>query len=483
MMYPTSPVSPGAWAASPPFKVASAYSQPAYPLMPTLSLPVQPVQAYMPPMALSVSQPVSMPVVSPLKNGMQVLLQHAPQTPDCELRVQIDTPFQSSVVNSMMGALITEGSPQTKALLNELSSRGIDVGFASSPKGMALILSGLKGQEEELVKWAGHLLNNPTIDPWTFNTLHQDTIKSAEENAQQPDVVLADALLQTFYGAHNPWATTSQETLQQLKQIQLGPLMGMYQQTIQRPSGLRAVFNSPLPLDRQQQLLNQGWPSAPQAPVMSPVVEYPLAFQGPSVHKQVLVEKDDVKRAFLQKVWQAPKLGDPDYAAFLLLREVLASQSWGFFRELRMRRGLIYRSNKDYSARPQAHHYSVGFEVDFDKIPQGIDGIQAVVSDVMNNGITPEQLVAAKKRAILDVRQVIETNGGLNGLNSRYIESGLMPPHPQTLLQAINQVQLQDIKAVANRVFGKQTPSVLGIMAPKAVLTQFKAQQAQQPPI
>ncbi|MEZ4573329.1 MAG: hypothetical protein R2857_00125 [Vampirovibrionales bacterium] len=91
----------------------------------------------------------------------------------------------------------------------------------------------------------------------------------------------------------------------------------------------------------------------------------------------------------MQKLWRASKLGDPDYPAFMVLQDILGSQSWGFFRELRMRRGVGVPCQQKLLDIPQAHYYSVDFEVDFDKVQQGIDGLNTVVGMRWSTGLHP----------------------------------------------------------------------------------------------
>ncbi|MCA9840773.1 MAG: insulinase family protein [Cyanobacteria bacterium HKST-UBA03] len=468
-----SPMSPMV-SLAPGLTVPSNSSAPALPI--TASSPGFSAPADAPSSRLTVSQPLSMPAKTMLANGVTAYMQQAPLAADCQLVVQLHTPFNSWAFNSMLSAMLVQGSPRTKALVNQLASRGVNVGTSSSPNSIALHLNGLKGQEASLVKWAQYLLTNPDVDPRTFQNLLQDTIKGQQEDIQQPEVQLSDAVHSVMYGSANPYTLSSTQTLRQLQQIRLGDVMAAFRSVLTRPEALRLTMNSTEPVAQQYQLLNTDWQYAPHAayrqvtPEALPVVQYPVLVDRP---KRVLVEKPDVKRAFVQKLWRAPKLGDPDYPAFMVLQDILGSQSWGFFRELRMRRELVYRANKNYSDIPQAHYYSVDFEVDFDKVQQGIDGLNTVVGDAMVNGVTPEQLQAAKKKTVLTMRQLIETNGGLNGLIDQYIDSGLPPVHPQQLLQDLGNVTLAQVQAVAHKVFGPANPSVLGVLAPRSVLNQL----------
>ncbi|MEZ4573328.1 MAG: hypothetical protein R2857_00120 [Vampirovibrionales bacterium] len=248
---------------APGLTVPSNSSAPALPVAavsPGFSAPAE-----APSSRLTVSQPLSMPAKTMLANGVTAYMQQAPLAADCQLVVQLHTPFNSWAFNSMLSAMLVQGSPRTKALVNQLASRGVNVGTSSSPNSIALHLNGLKGQEASLVKWAQYLLTNPDVDPRTFQNLLQDTIKGQQEDIQQPEVQLSDAVHSVMYGSASPYTLSSTQTLRQLQQIRLGDVMSRFRSVLTRPEALRLTMNSTEPVAQQYQLLNTDWQYAPHA--------------------------------------------------------------------------------------------------------------------------------------------------------------------------------------------------------------------------
>ncbi len=422
-------------------------------------------------------------------NGAAAFFQ---QVPTQQLsHVSIFLPISSALngIREMIPSILLRGSEATKTLLEQCSARGIEVSPDIAGDKLQLSVSGPAGQEEELVKVAMHFLTRPSVDMQNFNYIKDLMIKNIQNLQSDPDVPLGEAVMKNLYGKDHPYAKGSQEMMEALSQLTPQAVMALHQQALQFPEQTRLIMLSPQPVEKQKALLDQGiqqysWFASPYR--SAPLPETPPTIAARGSKGPLLVPNETLEQAHIFTAWRAPVIGDPDYPAFCVMRELLEGSSGRFFKIMRTERGLVYGTSESYTgSQKQGADYCMGAQVDYENIDIALKSIQDVVQSIVNAPPSPAELMTAKKKFKLGMNSILQSTDGIAALSMPWLKMDLPPQHPSHFIAQIERITPADIQRVANRIFNPSYGyNVTGIAAPQNILAQWaqnrmKAQPAQ----
>ncbi|MDX2085867.1 MAG: insulinase family protein [Candidatus Melainabacteria bacterium] len=419
---------------------------------------------------------IGIPTPQALHNGTAGYFQQAANQYYSNLTVLIPIDQRFIGPRFLVPEMLIDGSPQTKELMERCATEGIAVDAGVAGDQMAININGPAGKEREMIQVAMGLLTRPQVDGWTFQTIQQNLLKALEETRNMPETPLHEMVVKQLYGANHPLAHATDEIIGAIRQATPQSAMAVYQQVVSQPQNLKLTMVSSLPVDQQAVLVNQGiaqagWYTNPLvAKTVPPSIPIQQLGQGPS--RPVLVPSEALDRAHVIKSWLAPTVGDPDYASFVLLTKMLGGMTGGFFRIMRTERGLVYSTQQSYTPHQNGASYKVMAQVDYDKIPQALEGLKQAVQEVVTQPIAPEVLEKVKQKYLVDLRAAKQSSEGIAGLSLPWLVNGKDPKHPADLENQIKAVTADDIRRVALRVFGPSGYEVIGISAPQAILQQ-----------
>lgn len=381
--------------------------------------------------------------------------------------------------------LLEEGSEATKQMLSQLRDRGIRMSTGRLDGKLTLRVIGQAGQEGLMAQAALGLLTNPVVDPVNFRSLQAKMYSNYQGKLSNPDIQLANAMDKRIYGPGHMFCLTPDERMAIIARQTLPELLGRFRQALQQPGAAQMMMISSQPAAVQQQLTDAaiqsaGWFPNPYAVNGAQFPDFPLPNPASGI-QTVLVPNETLKRALIRETWRVPDARDPDYPAFLLLRQLLQSTSAGsFFQTLRTDHGLVYSIGQSEGSRlANGMRHNITLEVDFDKIGAALADVRQVTQNLGVNQVSPAFLETLKRKAMLSLRDLMQMPQGADALYSSWLQLGATPMSMPQLQAALNRVTPEDLRRVANKVFNPADGyQVVGISAPSAVLQMPQVQQA-----
>ncbi|MCE3234423.1 MAG: peptidase [Vampirovibrio sp.] len=414
----------------------------------------------------------------PLMNGATGHFLQAPDLRTCALRVQIPMEGVTPGSEQLLVQMLSEGSESTKHILAQLENRGIQILLGNVDNRLTVFASAPSAQAGAMVQAVLNLLRNPIVDPAAFNTVQGKLLHQVQGLFSDPDIRLSTAMSKQIYGPRHTFSRTPQETFNSVAGQTLAGMMAQYGQMLQRPDAVQMLLVSPQPVSLQQQWVNDAIPRAGwfRDPYRAIGAGRELPLPNPQGDRRpVLVPNDSLQRALVQVTWKTPDVRDPDYPAYLLLREILRGYSKGsFFQTLRTDHGLVYRIVQSSSSRlAQGQCYDVSMELDFNRIQQALADVDAVTQELCRNPVTPAQMETMKRKLLLENREMRQSADGVANQAMPWFNLGLPPIDSKQLEAALAQVDAPGLQRAANRIFNPAYGfRLVGVSAPRAILQQ-----------
>ena len=189
-------------------------------------------------------------------------------------------------------------------------------------------------------------------------------------------------------------------------------------------------------------------------------VETPKAtYEGGEIRKE-----DDLEQLHLVLGCEGISYHDKDYYTGQLLSTILGGgMSSRLFQEIREKRGLVYHVSSSLSSYQETGLFSIYAGLSGDKaeefLPVACDELKKSCS-----GVTSEELNRAKNQFRAGLLMARENSSSVAEWMSRHLLIYGKYKLPDDIIKAVNAVTLEDIKRVANKLFGqnKITLAALG---------------------
>lgn len=145
------------------------------------------------------------------------------------------------------------------------------------------------------------------------------------------------------------------------------------------------------------------------------------------------------------------KLKDPDYFAAFVLNQIVGGSGFSarLMNEVREKRGLTYGISTDLSPSDLAEVWSGGFASANEKAGEAITVVKQVWEDVAKNGVTEDELAAAKTYMTGSYPLRFDGNGTIASILVGMQMQGFPIDYPATRNARIEAVTLKDVNRVA----------------------------------
>ena len=423
------------------------------------------------------SSSLTPPVRFVMSNQGTAYLQQAPSKQLSHFSLQLPLAPEDNSAKLLLSDLLLNGSPQTKAMLDSFRRQGMEIDVMPLDENLQLNILAPKGLEAQMVQAAFQIVSQPNLDEKYYSNLKTTMLSNLEKLSALPEVSLSETINKTLYGQNHPYAKTVQSAIAEINAQSPYSTLALYRNTVSDPSRIRISWVSPMPIAQQQAILEStiqqfGWFKNPY--YAQPLKETPAIvpqYFNTLVYK--LLPNDRLNRAHITYAWHAPKPDSPDYLAFRVLEKILGGMSGDFFQVLRNQQGLVYSTRRQYTMHRKGSEFTVTTQVNLDKVLQGLRGINHV-QRILANGetLSPTALFRAKKTLQLELREAYQSAEGANFEMTQRLENGLPPRHPNELINQLQQISVEDIKQVAQKVFGR--PAIVGITAPTDTIIGIK---------
>ncbi|MBP6114293.1 MAG: insulinase family protein [Acinetobacter sp.] len=364
-----------------------------------------------------------------LKNGMQYAL-FPTSTRDDKTYASIALNFgtaeslkdQAEVIG-FMSYLLLRASEQYS--LQDIADKSIDAGGRASASavdnGISIQISAKNEKFEEFFKFIIDVMNNPKFEQTQFDLIKSQTLSSLNRSYTEPETVASltiARIVEKYQPGDLRYHFEPELAKQQVTSITNDNVKSLYKQYFTTQNGQISVtgdFNAKSLLKYLNKSLGQSKTTQPYQRLSSEYFEYPaqkvhaLAEQRQFGNYQALITLPVGNR-------------HPDAEALLVLSNILGESqlSSRLAMELREKNALVYSFGSNMTLSSFQNTGALGISADYTagKSTQVSQGVHKVLNDLLKNGVTEQELEAAKanimKQRVTNLEDERRIHRGLN---------------------------------------------------------------------
>ena len=364
-----------------------------------------------------------------LKNGMQYAL-FPTSTRDDKTYASIALNFgtaeslkdQAEVIGFMSYLLLRASE---KYSLQDIADKSIDAGGRASASavdnGISIQISAKNEKFEEFFKFIIDVMNNPKFEQTQFDLIKSQTLSSLNRSYTEPETVASltiARIVEKYQPGDLRYHFEPELAKQQVTSITNDNVKSLYKQYFTTQNGQISVtgdFNAKSLLKYLNKSLGQSKTTQPYQRLSSEYFEYPaqkvhaLAEQRQFGNYQALITLPVGNR-------------HPDAEALLVLSNILGESqlSSRLAMELREKNALVYSFGSNMTLSSFQNTGALGISADYTagKSTQVSQGVHKVLNDLLKNGVTEQELEAAKanimKQRVTNLEDERRIHRGLN---------------------------------------------------------------------
>ena len=364
-----------------------------------------------------------------LKNGMQYAL-FPTSTRDDKTYASIALNFgtaeslkdQAEVIG-FMSYLLLRASEQYS--LQDIADKSIDAGGRASASavdnGISIQISAKNEKFEEFFKFIIDVMNNPKFEKTQFDLIKSQTLSSLNRSYTEPETVASltiARIVEKYQPGDLRYHFEPELAKKQVTSITNDNVKSLYKQYFTTQNGQISVtgdFNAKSLLKYLNKSLGQSKTIQPYQRLSSEYFEYPaqkvhaLAEQRQFGNYQALITLPVGNR-------------HPDAEALLVLSNILGESqlSSRLAMELREKNALVYSFGSNMTLSSFQNTGALGISADYTagKSAQVSQGVHKVLNDLLKNGVTEQELEAAKanimKQRVTNLEDERRIHRGLN---------------------------------------------------------------------
>ncbi len=360
----------------------------------------------------------------------------------------------------LMSALIDEGAGEldSAAFRAKLEELGIGFGFSSSRDFLAGSLRMVRDDRETAFEMLKLALNQPRFDQEALERMRDAIRKGIIRSRTSPRAAASKALRESIFAEHS-YSEPAGGDEESIDMITRADLVAMHRNLFARETlvvgvvgaiseveliaALDNVFGD-LPFDSTTSLPSD----------IDPVLGKSIAIDLPTPNANISL------------VFQGLKRDHPDFFAAHLLNHIMGGGTFSsrLYKELREKRGLVYSVSSGMAALQHSAYLSVGTSTRADNQAETIRLIKGVIDDVVKNGVTAEELEAAKKYVIGSYAIAnLDTSGKIARVLVAIQNQSLGIDYIEKRKQLIERVTVEDVNRIAVKLLSiKPTQVVVG---------------------
>jgi len=368
---------------------------------------------------------------------------------------------------NLLSGLLDEGAGDldSQAFQARLEDLAISLSFNAGRDSFTGSLRTLTENEDEAFRLLRLALTAPRFDAEPVERIRSQVIAGIRAREQNPNRIVGRTLFTTLFPDH-PYGRPSRGTPESVAAVTADDLRAFVRERFAKQNLIVGVVGDITP-ERLALLLDSTFGALPDTA--------PAAVAVPDVEPARTGGLTVVQRPIPQSVlmWAMPGIrrDDPDYFAAVLMNRVLGGGSFTsrLYEEVREKRGLAYSV---YSAIVPYKHAGVvlgGVGTQNSQLKESLDIIRAEIEKVARDGITPEELEAAKTYTTGAFPLTLNTNGRIAAVLVTLQVLDLGIDYLDRRADLVNRVTLEDIKRVAERLLDTEAMTVVVVGNPAGV--------------
>ncbi|MGB9037789.1 MAG: insulinase family protein, partial [Acinetobacter calcoaceticus] len=337
--------------------------------------------------------------------------------------------FNKGTVVDLTSYLLLRGSD--KYSLQDIADKSIDAGgaaYASADgNGMTINIQSKSEKFDEFFKFALDVMKNPKFEQSQFDLIKSQSLSSLDRPYTEPDVVAGltlSRLLEEYQPGDLRYHFEPELAKQQLKSATQEQVKELYERFFAMNHAQIAITGGFDP-KKMQKLLNQEFGrwngKQPYQKILIDHVDFPA--------QQVHVLSEQREFGSYQSVLALPVgKNHPDASALILLNYILGESqiSSRLAQELREKNALVYGfgSGLQLDRDTNVGALSISANYTSGRSAQVSASIHKVLNDLLKNGVTEQELEAAKADIMKKRVTALEDERNIHGMLNLQLESG-----------------------------------------------------------
>lgn len=376
----------------------------------------------------------------------------------------LDREGKRGSVNLMM-ALLEEGSGNMDARAFQEAREGLaaSFGFDAGDDTVSISASMLSENRDEAVALLRQALVEPRFDADAIERVRAQVLSGIASDAQDPGTIASDTFMAEAFPDH-PYGTSLSGTAESVAALTRDDLLQAHRDTLVKdrvyvgavgditPEELGALLDELL-----GDLPAEGPPQPERRDVAvtggTTVVDYPTP-QAVAIFGQQGIERDD-----------------PDYFAAFILNHILGGGGFEsrLMQEVREKRGLTYGIGTYLVPKDYGELWMGSVASDNRTVAEALEVVRGIWADVAANGVTEEELRAAKTYLTGEYPLRFDGNAEIAGILVGMQMIGLPPDYVVNRNSYIEAVTMDDIKRVAAELMDPEALHVVVVGQPEGL--------------
>jgi zinc protease len=386
-----------------------------------------------------------------LDNGAVLLVAERPSIPMVVVNVMIKTggvadPVGKEGLANLTAELLMRGTKKhsAQALAEELDFLGASLGTDADYEVTTLSLTTLTKNLDQAMSLFAEVLLTPTFPQEELEQKKKEIEGGLKSREEQPGWVAQRAFLADLY-PHHPYGRQVEgqpTTLAALAQADVKK----FHQTYYRPNNAIIAFTGDVTQSQVSALLEKHLSEWKQAAI--PEMTWPENAQLNAT--RVTIDRK-VSQANIMLGHYGIARSNPDYYALLITNYILGARGTEsrLMKRIREELGLVYQIGSNFSPRKRAGPFYIALQTKNESATQAIEESLQVLRQLIDQGLTQEELDAAKAYLINSFPLRLASNRDVASILPvlEFYDLGL--DYPDRYADLIGQVTLEKIQSVA----------------------------------
>jgi len=379
----------------------------------------------------------------------------------------LDVEGKRGAVNLMTG-LLEEGSGDLDArgFARAKEALATSFGFSANSEQLTISARFLTENFDASVALLRDAIQKPRFDDGDIERVRAQVLSGLAFDAKDPNEIAAKTFASMAYGEH-PYGTVDTGTPESVAALTRDDLLEAHTNVLVRDRVLVGAVGDITP-EQLGALLDAVLGDLPESgPMLPPIVE-------PQITGGTTVVEFDTPQAVALFGQRGIGVGDDDYFAAVLLNQIIGGGSFEsrLMQEVREKRGLTYGVYSYLYSRDLANAYMGSVSSANDRIAEAITVIRDQWRLAAEEGVTPEELDAAKTYLTGAYPLRFDGNSTIAGILVGMQLIGLEPDYVNTRNERVESVTLEDVKRVAGELMDPDALHFVVVGKPAGVASQ-----------
>jgi zinc protease len=297
---------------------------------------------------------------------------------------------------NLMTGLFDEGAGDldANAFQERLDDAGAEIGFDASRDFVYGSMRMLADQKDEALDLLRLAIEAPRFDAAPIDRVRSQIVSGIVASAKDPETAAQFAWAKALYGEH-PYSRRDEGTEETLAAISADDLRALHKRLFARGNLTVAVVGA-IDAETLARQLDRLFGDLPAEPALQKVARVE-----PKLGQEIRIPYD-LPQATLQLAYPGIERNDPQFFAAYLMNHILGGGSFTsrLFSEVREKRGLAYSIDSSLVNNEHSSGLVIGTATRADRVAETLAIIRRQVKRMADEGVTEEELEAAKKYVV-----------------------------------------------------------------------------------